>query len=92
MALKAPGKREEALQAIMLPPHIPAWKGPEFAEFSTVGLCPPLCPLCLAQGGPKQVFTGVKESRETWNLGVQSSPTLHATEGEDALVRLQKPP
>ena len=62
MALKAPGKREEALQAIMLPPHIPAWKGPEFAEFSTVGLCPPLRPLCLAQGGPKQVFTGVKES------------------------------
>lgn len=63
MMLKAPGEREEALQAMMPSPHIPAWKGPEFAEFPTMGPCPPLCPLCLAQGGPKQVFTDVIESR-----------------------------
>lgn len=62
MTLKAPGKRGEALQAVTPPPRIPAWKSPEFAELPTVGLYPPLRPLCLAQGGPKQVFTGVKES------------------------------
>lgn len=62
MMLKSPGKLEEALQAMMPPPRIPAWKGPEFAEFPTMGLCPPLCPMCLAQGGPKQVFTDVIES------------------------------
>ena len=62
MTLKAPGRREEALPAVTPPPRIPAWKSPEFAEFPTVGLYPPLCPLCLAQGGPKRVFTGIKES------------------------------
>lgn len=73
MTLKAPGKWEEALQAMTLPPRIPAWKGPEFADFSTVGLCPPLHPLCLAQGGPKQ-YSQVSKNRVPawpfrWRLG-----------------------
>lgn len=34
---------------------------------------------------------GVYKRPGTWSLGVQSSPILPATEGEDTLVGLQKP-